>query len=363
MDINKKQLAEKLFSIKSKITDAIIKLGLDDKEVEMDLLESESQNPSFWDDSDNAQKLMQKLNSLKEVILPWRCLEKEARNLISMLDSTDEEEIIFEINKEVEKLENELEKKEIEAYFTGKYDNKNALLSIYSGAGGVDAQDWTEILLKMFLRYAELKNLKTKIISISPGNEAGLKSVTIEIIGTRAFGLFKSEAGVHRLVRISPFDSDKARHTSFSLVEVIPEIDSEEVKIKETDLKIDTFKASGHGGQSVNTTDSAVRITHIPTGIVVNCQNERSQLQNKEKAIKVLSARLATLQEAEKEKELKIIRGENLSAEWGSQIRSYVMQPYTMVKDHRTNSETSNVEKVLNGEIDIFVEAYLKEKS
>jgi peptide chain release factor 2 len=257
-------------------------------------------------------------------------------------------------------LQKELEAHETETYLSGKYDTNNALLSVYAGAGGVDAQDWTEMLLAMFLKYKEQKNLSAKIISLSEGQEAGIKSVTVEVEGINAYGLLKSEGGVHRLVRISPYDSDKARHTSFALVEVIPEIDAASEIIPESELKIDTYRASGHGGQSVNTTDSAVRITHIPTGTVVTCQNERSQLQNKERALKILKSRLVAIREADREAELKVIKGDNLSAEWGSQIRSYVLHPYQMVKDHRTGAESSDTKSVLEGNLDIFVEAYLK---
>lgn len=360
MDVNKKVILESLIEIKGRITDAIVKLKLDEKESELDMLESESRHQDFWSDQENAQRIMQKANHLKEMVLPWRQLEKEATDLIELTNSTEETDLLKEIHNNIQKLETELTGREIDTYFSGKYDDKSAVLSIYAGAGGVDAQDWAEMLLSMFLKYAEKKNLKTKIISLSPGSEAGLKSVSVEIEGIRAYGQLKSEGGVHRLVRISPFDADKARHTSFALVEIIPEIDSADITIKDSDLKIDTFKASGHGGQSVNTTDSAVRITHLPTGTVVGCQNERSQLQNREQAMKILRIRLATLAEAEKGKELKIIKGENMSAEWGSQIRSYVLQPYTMVKDHRTGAETSSVDKVLDGELDIFIEAFIK---
>lgn len=361
MDVNKKLILESLIEVKGRITDAIIKLRLDEKESELDMLESESRNQNFWNDQESAQRVMQKANQLKEMVLPWRQLEKEATDLIELTNSTEEPDLLTEIRDNIQKIEKELIEREIETYFSGKYDAKGAILSIYAGAGGIDAQDWAEMLLSMFLKFAEKKKLKAKIISLSPGSEAGLKSVSIEIEGIRAYGQLKSEGGVHRLVRISPFDADKARHTSFALVEVIPEIDSADIDIKDSDLKIDTFKASGHGGQSVNTTDSAVRITHIPTGTVVGCQNERSQLQNREQAMKILRIRIAALAEADKEKELKVIKGENMSAEWGSQIRSYVIQPYTMVKDHRTGTETSNVDKVLNGELDMFIEAFLKQ--
>jgi peptide chain release factor 2 len=274
----------------------------------------------------------------------------------------EDSEIVKEVTKKTEEIEVELSVHETETYLGGKYDSLPAILSIYAGAGGVDAQDWSEMLLSMLLKYCKKHNLNTTIIHLTPGSEAGLKSVSVEIQGAFAYGLLKSERGVHRLVRISPYDADKARHTSFALVEVIPELEADDLDIPETELKIDTFRASGHGGQSVNTTDSAVRITHLPTGITVSVQNERSQMQNKALAMKILKSRIKTAKEAEKEKELKIIKGESMSNEWGSQIRSYVIHPYQMVKDHRTNIETANTESVLNGDLDIFVESYLKIK-
>ncbi len=361
--MTKKQIEEELTNSKKRINDAIATLSLTEKESELDLLEEESKKPSFWEDKENASKIMQKINTLKEIISPWRQLKNEVKELLELtIQSKEDDSILTEIEKNLSVLQNELNKREIDTYFSGKYDNNNAIISIFSGAGGVDAQDWAEILLSMFLKYIEKKNLKPKIINLSPGTEAGLKSVTVEVEGTRAYGLLKSERGVHRLVRISPYDADKARHTSFALVEVIPEIDSNDISIDDKDLKIDTFRASGHGGQSVNTTDSAVRITHEPTGITVICQNERSQLQNKEQALKILKARIIAQKEAEREQELRIIKGDNISAEWGSQIRSYVLHPYTMVKDHRTGAETANVQDILGGNLDLFVENYLKKE-
>lgn len=360
--MTKKELEEKLIDIKKRAEDGISSLKLDEKESELDLLEEETKKPEFWDDRGEAQKAQKKINDLKKIIGPWRKMEKEATSLLELLaESTEtDKEIISEAKKKSAQITEDLEKHETETYFSGKYDSLSAVLSIYAGAGGVDAQDWAEMLLSMYLKYAKRHDLTAKVVHLTPGSEAGLKSVSVEVSGAFAYGLLKSERGVHRLVRISPYDADKARHTSFALVEVIPEIEDTDIEISDSDLKIDTFRSSGHGGQSVNTTDSAVRITHIPTGISVSVQNERSQMQNKETAMKILKARIQAEKEAAKEKELKVIRGENLSAEWGSQIRSYVIHPYQMVKDHRTNTETSNTTGVFNGDIDIFATAYLK---
>ena len=260
-------------------------------------------------------------------------------------------------NKYLEKKYNELE---FFVLLSGEYDKNNAILAIHAGAGGVDAQDWAEMLLRMFLRYCEKKGFKINIVDKSVGNEAGLKSAVVEVVGKYAYGFLKSEAGVHRLVRISPFDAEKMRHTSFALAEVLPELEDVEVVLKDDDLRIDTFMSSGPGGQGVNTTYSAVRIVHKPTNITVTCQNERSQQQNKETALKILKSKVYQYYQAEKEEEKQQLRGEFKEAAWGNQIRSYVLHPYRLVKDHRTEFETQNIESVLDGDVDGFVDAYLK---
>lgn len=266
---------------------------------------------------------------------------------------------IFELSE----TNDELEKLEFQALLAGEYDLNNAIISLSAGAGGTEAQDWTEMLLRMYGRYADKKGYKFEILSQSDGEEAGIKSVTARVIGPYAYGYLSCEAGVHRLVRMSPFDADHARHTSFSLLEVVPELDDKgEVVIDQKDLKIDVYRAGGHGGQSVNTTDSAVRLTHIPSGLVVTCQNERSQLQNREMAMKVLKSRLILQAEEKRRKAERELKGEVESNEWGSQIRSYVLHPYQMVKDHRTEYETSNTQSVLDGEIEGFIEAFLRKR-
>ena len=323
-------------------------------------LEKKSADPHFWDDSQAAGKIMQEIEDARKEISKIEKVEEgiaeleELLKIASVGDFEDLKEKIIELEKETSELE-------FQTLFSGKYDKNDVILSVHSGAGGVDAQDWAEMLFRMYLRFAEKNNFKTKILDESRGGEAGIKSATVEIQGSWVYGNLKGEAGVHRLVRLSPFNSDNLRQTSFALVEILPIIgDLEEVKIDPKDLRIDTYRSSGAGGQHVNTTDSAIRITHLPTGIVVTCQNERSQLQNREQAMKILKAKLHQKYLEEKEKEERRLRGKVQSAEWGNQIRSYVLHPYKMVKDHRTKFETSDPEKVLEGEIGEFIEAYLK---
>lgn len=308
---------------------------------------------------------MQELEDLKNKIEKIDNLKMGIDYIIELteiIDENDKKEI-QDISVQLEKIEKEVSKLEFHNLFSGKYDSSDAIVSIYAGAGGDDAQDWADMLLRMYLRWAEKNNFKVGIIDKTAGSEAGIKNATIEIKGRWVFGNLRSEMGVHRLVRLSPFNSDNLRQTSFARVEVLPEVEDDiEVDIKTEDLRVDTYRSSGAGGQSVNTTDSAVRITHIPTGLVAQCQNERSQLQNKEKAMIILRAKLYQKLLEEQEQEKLKLRGEVQSAEWGSQIRSYVLHPYKMVKDHRTKFETANVDSVLDGELSGFIETYLKWK-
>lgn len=333
----------------SRLEELKVLLKTEEKNQKITELEAEMQEPAFWLSEENSQGKSKELKRLKDEV-------KNFNEIYELAQIATEEE--------AKSLENEIDKLEVIALFSGKYDSHNAILNFYAGAGGVDAQDWTEMLLKMYLGWAEKNEMGAKILSQTPGNEAGIKSATIEISGDYVYGKLKGEDGVHRLVRQSPFNAKNLRQTSFSLVEVLPEIETEsEVEVDPKDIKIDTFRAGGHGGQSVNTTDSAVRITHLSTGVIASCQNERSQLQNKESAMKVLRSRLAQLLEKQHKEKVSEIKGDYSSPEWGNQIRSYVLHPYKMVKDHRTDEESKDPDKVLSGEIDKFIEAELKLES
>jgi peptide chain release factor 2 len=286
---------------------------------------------------------------------------KELLELARLAEEEGEEALLDEIRAETGKLAHRLEQLEFQQYFTGEYDASDALLSVHAGAGGTDSQDWAEMLLRMYLRWAQDHGFETEILDLTPGEEAGIKSATVEVRGPYAYGYLKGEKGVHRLVRLSPFDAAHRRHTSFALVEVLPVVERDvRVEIRPEDLKIDRFRASGPGGQNVQKVSTAVRVTHIPTGIVVACQSERSQAQNLENALKILKAKLLELELKRKEEEIARLRGERVSAEWGNQIRSYVLHPYTLVKDHRTGHETSQADRVLDGELDDFIREYLR---
>ncbi|MEI6267205.1 MAG: peptide chain release factor 2 [bacterium] len=358
-------IKNRLKSLAERLESAFSILLLEPKRTKLADLEKISQKPDFWDNSDEAQELMQKLVALKNIIEDWDKITDRINNLAGLVELTSDEDEAFiqEARLELEAVETKFEEMEFLLLFKDKYDPENAIISISAGSGGVDAQDWAEMLLTMYLKFAEIRGYKATVLHNTAGDEAGIKSASIEISGNYAYGNLKSEHGVHRLVRISPYDADKARHTSFALIEVVPEIKTEDYKLDESELRIDVFRSGGHGGQSVNTTDSAVRLTHIPTGITATCQNERSQLQNKELALKVLISKLAVLEEKKHNEELAKIKGEKVSPEWGNQIRSYVLQPYTLAKDHRTNVETADVQAVLAGKIDLFIEGYLKAAS
>ena len=327
-------------------------------------LENISMQPDFWSDQDSANNVISEMNSLKEIVNMVESLLNDVNNdieLTELLLETNDDELLHNLEEDVKSLRKQMEKAEIFLLLSGPYDKNNCLLEIHSGAGGTEACDWADMLFRMYLRYLEKNNYKYEVLSYLDGDEVGLKSATIEVKGSYAYGYLKCEKGVHRLVRLSPFDANHKRHTSFASVDVTPEFDNNvDIKIDEKDLKIDVYRASGAGGQHVNRTESAVRITHLPTKIVVTCQNQRSQLQNKETCMNVLKGKLKLLEIEKQEQEMNAIKGDNNITSFGSQIRSYVMHPYSLVKDHRTNYETSNVLKVLDGDLEEFVSAYLK---
>lgn len=339
-------------------------LGIAAMRENLELLKKQMSDLDFWQDRENAVAVSKQAESDEKEINQWDNLTSEIDDILAMTEMAEKENdgsMNTELEAKLKELEKIYDSLEFKIMFSGKYDKNNAILSLHAGTGGVDAQDWAQILERMFLRFAEKMGWQTEVLDRNVGNEAGIKSSSIKISGRWAYGYLKSENGVHRLVRISPFDAEAMRHTSFALAEVIPEItDSSEIEIKEEDIRIDVYRSSGPGGQSVNTTDSAVRIVHKPTGITVACQNERSQHQNKENALKILRSKLIKLEEEKKEAEELKLRGEAQKAEWGKQIRSYVMQPYQLVKDHRTEHETSDIDSVLDGDLGGFIEAYLR---
>ena len=334
-------------------------------EEELSKLEEKTANPDFWTtNNEETKKVLSEIKKIKSKVIKYRELEKEINDsleLSELVKESFEEELLKDIIKSTKKEQRELERLELETLLSGKYDANNAIVTIHPGAGGTESQDWAEMLYRMYTRWATKNEYEVKELDYLEGEEAGIKSVTFEIIGQNAYGYMKSEKGVHRLVRISPFDSGGRRHTSFSSVEVLPEITEDiEININPDDLRIDTYRASGAGGQHINKTSSAVRITHIPTNTVVACQSERSQIQNRETAMKMLKSKLLEIEIKKKEEEMKKIQGEQSDIGWGNQIRSYVFQPYALVKDHRTNTEIGNVKAVMDGSIDDFINSYLR---
>lgn len=342
-------------------SEAVKKLNIAGLQAELAELESQSKNEDFWSDNQKAQTIMKQQASLRARIEPWIKLGKELDD-IAELTALKDDSLKTDLEKQIKVARAEFDKLKADLRFNGKYDDHDAILTLSAGAGGTDAQDWTAMLLRMYSRWAEQQNLDVELIEEAPGDEAGLKRATIQISGPFAFGRLASEVGVHRLVRLSPFNSDNLRQTSFAKVEVMPKISvPSELEIDPSELKIDVYRAGGHGGQSVNTTDSAVRITHLPTGIVVAIQNERSQLQNKETAMAILRSKLAALQLEQHKDHLHELKGPNQSAEWGNQIRSYVLHPYKQVKDLRTRYETSDPDAILDGNLEPFINAYLEQ--
>ncbi len=327
------------------------------------MLERETVAESFWQDSQRAQDKMKELAALRGEVDQWRSLDSRVGSALELVDLSIEENddsILDTLNDELADLTKSVADLEFTLALSGPHDRRDAILAIHAGAGGVDSQDWAEMLMRMYLRWAELRGFRREVVEMSPGDTAGIKSVTIQMEGDYAYGYLKAEKGVHRLVRLSPYDSDHARHTSFALAEVLPQVEEGvDIEIDPADLKIEVFKAGGAGGQSVQKNSTAIRITHVPTGIKASCQNERSLYQNRTIAMNILAARLLEREMAERAKEMDKIRGEHVSAEWGNQIRSYVLHPYKMVKDHRTGFETSDTEGVLDGELDAFIDAFL----
>jgi peptide chain release factor 2 len=354
-------IAKKIEQLKSEIDQACDRIGLNSLQDELKSVREDMARQDFWQDNLKAQNVSKKEADLARKTIPWRDLQDSAKDLQELIEVGDES-MIGELSVQTSELEKKFDELKKELRFQGPYDDHNVILSIYAGAGGTDAQDWAQMLLRMYVRWVENQHLKAVTIDQSAGEEAGIKSVTIEISGGNfLYGKLAGEHGVHRLVRLSPFNANNLRQTSFAKVEILPVVDKPgEVELDEKDLKIDVYRAGGHGGQSVNTTDSAVRITHIPTGISVAIQNERSQLQNKETAMTILRSRLAAMQLQQHAQNIAELKGPNQSAEWGNQIRSYILHPYKQVKDLRTGYETSDAEKVLDGNLDPLIEAWVE---
>ena len=361
------QLNLRLVSNKDELLDLKDALGYDRLKREIEELEMKSSVPGFWDDPETSQKIVQKTGRLKNTVELYDksvTLYDDLMVLIEMGDEEGDLSLIPEIEASIDELEKSLASQRLQTLLTGEYDKNNAILTFHAGAGGTEAMDWVSMLVRMYTRWTERHGFKVQMLDFLDGDEAGLKSATISIEGDNAYGYLKSESGVHRLVRVSPFDASGRRHTSFASLEVMPEItDDADVEVREEDIKMDVFRSSGAGGQHINKTSSAVRLTHIPTGIVVACQNERSQFQNREKAMKMLKSKLLEIKEREHLEKIEDIKGVQKDIAWGSQIRSYVFMPYTLAKDHRTGFESGNINAVMDGDLDGFINAYLKAAS
>jgi peptide chain release factor 2 len=359
------ELRDKILELEGRLAELEAFFDVETLRGEVAGLGEEMSSPGFWDDQGKAKRVSSRFSRVQGRIQLLEGLRESLSDSETLLEMAEEDgELLPEVEEELGRVERVLEEQEVARIFAGEYDDGDAILTINPGAGGVDSQDWAEMLARMYRRWAELRGFGLEIIEYTEGEEAGIKSATFAVSGEYAFGLLSAERGVHRLVRISPFDAGGRRHTSFASVAVAPVVgEAVEVEIEEKDLKVDTYRASGAGGQHVNKTDSAVRITHLPTGIVAQCQNERSQHQNREVAMRVLRARLFELEREKREREIAAQSGEKAEIEWGSQIRSYVLHPYKLIKDHRTGEETANVDRVLDGELDAFVYAYLKNRT
>ncbi|NQT31702.1 MAG: peptide chain release factor 2 [Deltaproteobacteria bacterium] len=354
------ELRDKLEDLQSRVSMAMVHLDIAAREKDIARLEEESAESDFWQEQEKAQSVMRRLAEQKKVVDRWRGMEQRTSEVAELM-SLEDDSLQAEIEAEVEKLALHLDEIELEAAFSSEYDARNAILAIHAGAGGTESQDWAQMLMRMYLRWAERRRYQAEVLDLSPGEEAGIKSVVIGVNGDYANGYLRSEHGVHRLVRLSPFDSDHARHTSFAMVEVMPEAEpGVDVRIEPDDLKVETFRSSGPGGQHMQKTSSAVRLTHLPSGLAVSCQSERSQHQNKEIAMKILRSRLLELELVKRAEERAKLKGKHIAAGWGNQIRSYVLHPYKMVKDHRTDYQTGDTEAVLDGELDGFINAYLR---
>jgi len=357
------EIRYKLNDLKPQLEELRVSLALDDAEATIAELQQKAQAADFWDDPDNSQKVLQKIKQLQDKIARYNSLAglyEDTLTMIEMADEMEDESLLPEISNDFKRFTEGLEEQRLTTLLSGEYDANNAMITLHAGAGGTEAQDWTQMLYRMYTRWAEKRGYKVKVLDYLDGEEAGLKNATISIEGENAYGYLKSENGIHRLVRVSPFDSAGRRQTSFSAVEVMPHIeDDTTIEIRSEALKVDTYRSGGAGGQHVNKTESAIRITHLPTGIVVACQTQRSQVQNRAYAMQMLRSKLAEIKAQQHLEKIEDIKGVQMKIEWGSQIRSYVFMPYTLVKDHRTGCENGNIQAVMDGDIDPFITAYL----